>query len=265
MVTQSHPCAACCYRYICRRPQGRLLSPSETEMTNPIDSPDSLPDWIMPWPAFNVDWARAGLMVIDYQNYSSNPNCGITPVLVEQHPKVANYYVPRIRDTIASTRRLLAAFRQAKGEVIFTRHGALLPDGRDMIARRQQRDSDARDQSDRPTLWPQGSMEHQIVDQLAPLDHELVIDKNASSPFNGTGVDQILRNLRLETLVIAGMATDMCVETTARDAADRGYNVIVVEDAVATFFEKHHNAALSSLARVYTQIWTSDDVLSQLE
>ena len=217
----------------------------------------------MPWPTFNVDWARAGLMVIDYQNYSSNPDCGITPVLVEQHPKVADYYVPRIRDTIANTRRLLDAFRLAKREVVFTRHGALLADGRDMIARRQRRDSDARDQSDRPTLWPKGSKEHQIVDQLAPLDCELVVDKNASSPFNGTGIDQILRNLQLDTLVLAGMATDMCVETTARDAADRGYNVIVAEDAVATFFEEHHNAALSAMSRVYAQIWTTDRVLRQ--
>ena len=68
---------------------------------------------------------------------------------------------------------------------------------------------------------------------------------------------QTLRNLRLETLVITGMATDMCVETTARDAADRGYNVIVVEDAVATFNPEHHPHALSSLARVFGQVWST--------
>ena len=204
-------------------------------------------------------------MVIDYQNYSSNPDCGFTAMLVERHPKVAEYYVPRIRESIANTQRLLDAFRQMKREVMYTRHGPLLPDGRDMIARRRQRDSDARDQSDRPTLWSKGTMEHQIVDRLTPLEHELVIDKNASSPFNGTGIDQLLRNLQLDTLVVAGMATDMCVETTARDAGDRGYNVIVVEDAVATFFEQHHNSALSAMARVYTQVWTTDRVLGQLE
>ncbi len=233
-------------------------------MSHPIDTPSSLPDWIMPWPAFDVDWARAALMVIDFQNYSSNPDCGIAQMLIEQHPKVAEYYVPRIRQSIANTRRLLDAFRQRNREVVFTRHGALLADGRDMIARRQKRDSDAEKQSDRPTLWPRGSREHQVVDRLAPLDDELVIDKNASSPFNGTGIDQILRNLQLETLVMAGMATDMCVETTARDAADRGYNVIVVEDAVATFFERHHIAALSAMARVYTKVWSTDRVLDRL-
>lgn len=233
-------------------------------MSKPIDSPDSFSDWIMPWPTFEVDWTRAALIVVDYQNYGSNPDCGVAQMLVERHPKVAEYYVPRIRHTIANTRRLLEAFRQLKREVVFTRHGALLSDGRDMIARRQQRDSDAIEQTDRPTLWSKGSHEHHIVDRLKPLDDELVIDKNASSPFNGTGIDQLLRNLKVETLVVTGMATDMCVESTARDAADRGYNVIVVEDAVATFFEEHHNAALSAMARVYTQVWSTEIVLSQL-
>ena len=93
------------------------------------------------------------------------------------------------------------------------------------------------------------------------MNDEVAPERTAGSALHGTGIDQILRNLGLETLVIAGMATDMCVETTARDAADRGYNVIVVEDAVATFFPEHHRAALSALARVYTQVWSTEQVL----
>ncbi|MBT6493738.1 MAG: cysteine hydrolase, partial [Planctomycetaceae bacterium] len=123
----------------------------------------------------------------------------------------------------------------------------------------------AREQTDRPTLWSKGSKEHQVVSELAATDRELVIDKNASSAFNGTGIDQLLRNLNLETLVVTGMATDMCVETTARDAADRGYNVIVVEDATATFFPDHHRAALSAMARVYTKVWNTDQVLDAID
>lgn len=228
----------------------------------PIDSPQTLPNWIMPWPSFEVDWRRAALLVIDYQNYGCNPDVGLMPMLVEQFPDVAGYYLPRVTNvTVPNTRRLLEAFRQAGREVVYTRHGALLPDGRDMILRRRTRDRDAVEMTDRPALWPKGSFEHEVVAELAPLERELVIDKNASSAFNGTGIDQLLRNMGLETLVITGMATDMCVETTARDAADRGYHVIVVEDAVATFFSEHHRAALSGLARVYTQVWTTEQVL----
>lgn len=230
-----------------------------------VDSPSSLPGWIMPWPAFEVDWTKTGLLVIDLQNYSSNVNCGVAGMLAERSPDVASYFLPRIGETVANTRRLLEAFRHLSREVIYTRHGALLKDGRDMILRRQRRDADARSQTDRPTLWAKGSHEHEVIAELAPMDGELVIDKNASSPFNGTGIDQLLRNLGIETLVMTGMATDMCVETTARDAADRGYNVIVVEDAVATFYPQHHHAALSALARVYTQVWRTDRVLDALQ
>ena len=233
-------------------------------MNEQIDSPSSFPDWFMPWPSFEVDWSRVGLLVIDFQNYSSNPDSGVTQMLIQQFPKTAEYYVPRINTAAANAQRLLNKFREMNREGIFTRHGALLADGRDMIARRRQRDRDSVESTDRPTLWSRGSFEHEIVAQLTPLADELVIDKNASSPFNGTGIDQLLRNLNLETLVIVGMATDMCVETTARDAADRGYNVIVVEDATATFFAEHHTAALSALARVYTQVWDADRVLREL-
>ena len=228
------------------------------------DSPKSLTNRIMPWPEFEIDWSRTGLMVIDLQNYSSNPECGIAEMISSQYPDVAEHYIPSIQKAVANTQVLLTAFRQAQREVIFTRHGALLPDGRDMILRRQRRDTDAIHQTERPALWSKGSFEHDILEALQPRPDELVIDKNASSPFNGTGIDQLLRNLNLDTLIMAGMATDMCVETTARDAADRGYNVVVIEDATATFFAEHHHAALSSLARVYTKVWLTEDILGQL-
>ena len=104
-----------------------------------------------------------------------------------------------------------------------------------------------------------------MVSELAPLANELIVDKNASGTFNSTGIDQLLRNLGLETLIVTGMATDICVKTTARDAADRGYNMIVVEDAAATFVAEHHRAALSAMARVYTQVWSTDQVLQSIQ
>ena len=160
--------------------------------------------------------------------------------------------------------RLLAAFRLANRDVVFTRHGPLLVDGRDMIERRRRRDADALAATDVPALWHRGTFEHEVIAALAPRADELVVDKNTSSAFNSTGIEWLLRNMEVETLVVAGMATDMCVETTARDAADRGFNVILVEDATATFFEHHHRAALSGFARVFGQVWDTERVLAAL-
>ena len=219
----------------------------------------------MPWPELTIDWSKAALVMIDCQNYACNSTCGLEQMIIEQHPQVASYYVPRLSQvTLPNMRRLLAAFRDSHREVIYTRLGPWLPDGRDMIARRRRRDAASVTASGVPQLWGRGTFEYEIIDALRPGAGELVVDKNCSSPFNGTGIDQMLRNMQLETLVVTGIATDMCVESTARDAGDRGYNVVVVEDATATFFAEHHYAALSALARVYAQVWDTQHVLRAL-
>jgi len=220
----------------------------------------------MPWPQFEVDWRRAALVVIDMQNYGCNADVGLPQMLSERYPEIARYYLPRVTQTaVPNACRLVAGFRAAGRRVVFTRHGPLLVDGSDMIARRRRRDVDSLASTGAPALWHRGTFEHEVIAALAPAAGELVIDKNTSSAFNSTGFEWLLRNLEAETLVVAGMATDMCVETTARDAADRGFNVIVVEDATATFFEHHHRAALSSFARVFGQVWDTARVLDALE
>jgi nicotinamidase-related amidase len=220
----------------------------------------------MPWPQFEVDWKRAALVVIDMQNYGCNADVGLPQMVSERYPEIADYYLPRVMQiAVPNARRLLEGFRTAGCRVVFTRHGPLLSDGSDMIARRRRRDVDALASTGTPALWHRGTFEHEVIAGLAPADGELVIDKNTSSAFNSTGFEWLLRNLEVETLVLAGMATDMCVETTARDAADRGFNVIVVEDATATFFEHHHRAALSGFARVFGQVWDTERVLAALD
>jgi biuret amidohydrolase len=219
----------------------------------------------MPWPRFEVDWERAALVLVDLQNYGCNPEAGLMPMLSKQYPEIARYYVPRVTQTAVPTaRRLLEGFRAAGRRVVYTRHGPLLADGSDMIVRRRRRDVESLASTGIPALWHRGTFEHEVIAALTPAAGELVIDKNTSSAFNSTGIDGLLRNMEVETLVLAGLATDMCVETTARDAADRGFNVIVAEDATATFFEHHHRAALSGFARVFGQVWDSARVLAAL-
>jgi nicotinamidase-related amidase len=231
----------------------------------PIDSPETFAGWHMPWPDFEVDWKRAALLVVDMQNYGCNPDVGLMAMLSGRYPEIARYYLSRVEEiAVPNATRLLEGFRAAGCRVVFTRHGPLLADGSDMIPRRRRRDVEALAVTGTPALWHRGTFEHEVLAALAPAAGELVIDKNTSSAFNSTGFEWLLRNMEVETLVLAGMATDMCVETTARDAADRGFNVIVVEDATATFFERHHRAALSGFARVFGQVWDTARVLAAL-
>ncbi|MBI1776264.1 MAG: cysteine hydrolase [Proteobacteria bacterium] len=230
-----------------------------------IDSPETFADWHMPWPSFTIDWRSTALVVVDMQNYGCNPAVGVAQMLTQRYPAIADYYVERLVHTvIPNAKRLLERFRSHSAQIVFTRHGALLPDGRDMIERRRRRDAESITTTNTPVLWHRGTFEHDVIAELTPAARDLVLDKNTSSAFNSTGIEWLLRNMGIESIVFVGMATDMCVETTARDAADRGFNAIIVEDASATFFDRHHRAALSGFARVFGQVWSTEQVLDAI-
>ena len=166
------------------------LDPDQREK---VDSKETLPDWIFPWPEDTVkeEWPNAALLIIDYQNYIGNPDVGIIKTIREKNPEYELYYVPRVLKTVANTKKLLHAFRMMGKEVVYTRHGPLLPDGRDMVARRQKRDgydedwveTDGNHHLKDGHIFPPGTFEHDILDELAPREDELILNKNSSSVF----------------------------------------------------------------------------------
>jgi hypothetical protein len=99
--------------------------------------------------------------------------------------------------------------------VIFTVIESLTPDGRDRSL----------DHKISRLHFPKGSWEAEVIPELAPVGDEIVIPKTASGIFNATNVEYVLRNLGIEYLVVYGIMTDQCIESTVRDAADRGFLV----------------------------------------
>ena len=93
----------------------------------------------------------------------------------------------------------------------------------------------------------------------------MIINKTTYSSFASTGLDGTLRNLGIETLVIGGVVTNVCVETTARDAADKGYQVILVDDASGAHSPEQQEATMLSLQGSYGYVGMTDDVLALLE
>lgn len=85
-----------------------------------------------------------------------------------------------------------------------------------------------------------------IIDELKPDSDDIVINKTTFSPFSSTDIDRILRSRNITALVLTGLATSQCVETTARDASDRGYEVFQIDDAQADYDEIVHEASLYS-------------------
>ncbi|WP_439817793.1 cysteine hydrolase family protein [Zavarzinia sp. CC-PAN008] len=93
-----------------------------------------------------------------------------------------------------------------------------------------------------------GEPGHAIIDALAPIAGEPVIDKPGKGAFYQTDLDLILRNRGIDTLLVCGVTTEVCVHTTVREANDRGYRAVVVGDACASYFPEFHQVALRMVA-----------------
>jgi nicotinamidase-related amidase len=92
-----------------------------------------------------------------------------------------------------------------------------------------------------------GEPGHDIVAALAPNAGEPVVDKPGKGAFYATGLDALLRERGIDTLIICGVTTEVCVHTTVREANDRGYRCIVVGDACASYFPDFHTTALEMI------------------
>lgn len=100
--------------------------------------------------------------------------------------------------------------------------------------------------------------------RLRPGPDEYVLTKRRYSAFFGTELDILLRNLGTKKLILAGVATNVCVETTARDANMRDFDVVVVKECVAAYSEDAHNAALANIDRHFGRLVALDDVARDL-
>ena len=146
--------------------------------------------------------------------------------------------------TLPAAQRVLAAARQGALEVIHTVIANLTADGRDRSL----------DYKRCGMGFPPGSRAAEVIPELAPLADELVLAKSSSSPFSSTSLDYLLRNLGIRTLVVIGLLTDQCIDHTVKDAADRGYRVVCVQDACQAETPERHAAALECFAGYGEQI-----------
>ncbi len=93
-----------------------------------------------------------------------------------------------------------------------------------------------------------GENGHDFVDELQPVESEVVIEKPGKGAFYSTELDLILRRANITDLLVAGVTTEVCVSSTVREANDRGYNCIVIDECCASYFPDFHQSALEMIA-----------------
>ena len=137
---------------------------------------------------------------------------------------------------VKNAQRLTEAFHKVKAQVILVRVAGA-PDGKDML--RPEADEPIMRRGEMPKDWAN------IVLQLTPKENDLLITKRQWGAFYGTELDLELRRRKITTLVLGGIATNFGVESTARDAYERGYNLIFASDAMAARTSADHDFALT--------------------
>jgi nicotinamidase-related amidase len=150
---------------------------------------------------------------------------------------------------VGPTRRLLDAWRARGWPVVHTResHAADLSD---CPPAKRERGSPALrigDPGPMGRLLVRGEPGCEIVPELAPLPGEAVIDKPGKGAFHATPLQPLLQGLGVTQLVFAGVTTEVCVQTTMREANDRGYECLLVEEATASYFPHFKAAALEMM------------------
>jgi len=210
---------------------------------------------------FDVTADTTALLLIDMQYLDAHPDYGLGAQLKQDFPDIWQYYFDRVRgEVIPNCAALLSHFRANGMRVVHVTIGPVLKDGMDMVPLRRPSTAPGL----KPLLHSVGTFEHGILPELAPSDGELIINKTSRGAFNSTAIERILRNLGLETLVVAGVTTSSCVDTTARDAVDRGFQTVVVEDATAELDEPSHEAALRQFAVRWGRVWTTAETVDAL-
>lgn len=185
----------------------------------------------------HINWSRSALLIIDMQRDFLEPG-GFGSSLGND--------VSKLRRAVAPCSELLDAARKRKLTIIHTREGHR-PDLSDAHPHKVLRgDPSTRIGAKGPMgrILIRGEPGHDIIEELYPAPDEIVIEKPGKGAFYQTDLELILTNNQIDTLLVCGVTTEVCVHTTIREGNDRGYRCIAVADCCASYFDEFHEIAL---------------------
>ncbi|MDP9364883.1 MAG: cysteine hydrolase [Chloroflexota bacterium] len=210
---------------------------------------------------FEFDPTAAALLIIDMQRDFVDPG-GFGEALGND--------VSLLRRVIPPIQRVLQAVRAAGLLVVHTREGHL-PDLSDLPPAKRARGrlkSGIGDPGPMGRILILGEYGNGIVDELQPLPGESVVDKPGKGAFYATDLDTILKSRGIKSLIVTGVTAEVCVQTTVREANDRGYECLVLADCIASYFPEFYEMTLKMVKAqggIFGWVSTSDEFLRVVE
>lgn len=189
--------------------------------------------------AEKIDPRHTAVVVVDMQNDFCHPQGALAARGAD---------VSVLRSIIPNLARLLDAARRARATIVYLQM-TLTRDGRynseaDLARRVKVWGSDV------PVATIAGEWGHQVIDELAPQSHDLIVAKHRNNAFIGTDLDLLLRVRGIRTVIVTGVATQACVLETALAAQGHDYYVVVPSDGCASSNPDNHRAAIAVMQTV---------------
>lgn len=209
--------------------------------------------------SFEINPAKTALVVVDMQYATGSRKAGLGKRLTEegQLGALARERFERIENVVVpNLQRMLAFFRENGLRIIYLTCGSEMEDFSDTpshMVRLFQGTNNRR-----------GQLEHEIVEEVKPYPGEPVLNKTTLSAFTSTGIDSLLRAIGVQYVLFAGMSTNMCVGTTARDAADRGYRCLLIEDCCGAAQNEYHRWEIVNFQRLFGRVENSENVMAEI-
>ena len=209
--------------------------------------------------SFTLHPSTTALIPIDIQYASGSRTLGMGAYLAEHGAlEQASYRFDRVDQLVVpNTLKLLTAFRAMGATIIHVTVG-----------------SERADYSDAPRHVKAffemchntaGQREHEIVDALKPLPGETVINKTTMGAFASCNLEAVLHQKGIKEIVFTGISTNNCVDTTAREAADRNFCSVLVADATGTCSDEMQELTLASFKRLWGRVMSTDEVIAELK
>lgn len=192
---------------------------------------------VPPRPHLTLDTSRCCLLIIDMLHYFAHP--------------AGRCYLPATEAIVPRIKTLLQAWREQGSMVVYTQHCHEGVHDLGMLGRFFSDYIEA------------GTPEAEIIEPLAPNHGEPVLRKTTYDAFMGTDLQEVLRERKMEQVLVTGVLTHICCETTARSAFCRGFEVYVAADATASSSEERHVCSLVSMADSVAVIMSVAEILDR--
>lgn len=198
----------------------------------------------------------AALIVIDMQPIGVSPGVGLVKSLESSVPGYTDHLVGRVRDEVVpAIARLREAFRRAGQGVVFMLFGSVAGDGSDIrTSTIRHRSEQRRKATGASVLTSRADPGSDVIAELRPAPGDVLITKTSMDSFVSTDLHERLQRQGVRSVVVSGVYTDACVESTARNAAELGYRVFVASDGCCAWRPEFHEHSLSNLARYFARI-----------